>query len=83
MVRRLRFTLIDLGFKFTYPLNFLEEHARVLHEAETILDIPSSSTLPEDSVIWNATPNGKFLVRSAYKLAMDKLREAVALMMEH
>ena len=32
-------------------------------------------------MIWNATPNGKFLVRSAYKLAMDKLREAVALMM--
>ena len=45
-------------------------------EAETILVILISSTLPEDSTIWNATPNVKFLVMSAYKLAMD-LRQQV------
>ena len=45
-------------------------------EAETILVILISSTLPEDSTIWNATPNVKFLVMSAYKLAMD-LRKQV------
>ena len=41
------------------------------HEAETILGIPISSALLEDSVIWNATPNGKFSVRSTYELAMN------------
>uniref|UniRef100_A0A7N2KJT8 Uncharacterized protein n=1 Tax=Quercus lobata TaxID=97700 RepID=A0A7N2KJT8_QUELO len=41
------------------------------HEAETILGIPISSALLEDSVIWYATPNGKFSVRSTYELAMN------------
>lgn len=41
------------------------------HEAETILGIPISSALLEDSVIWNATPNGKFSARSTYELAMN------------
>ena len=33
--------------------------------------MPLSSTLPDDSLIWNSTANGIFSVRSAYKVAMD------------
>ena len=40
-------------------------------EAEIIGDIPLSTRLPEDKQIWAETSNGLFLVRSAYKVAMD------------
>ena len=42
--------------------------------AETILGIPLSIALSKDSLIWNSTPNGIFLVKRAYKIAMG-LRE--------
>ena len=35
------------------------------HEAELIKSIPLSSCLPEDTIVWAATPNGLFTVRSA------------------
>ena len=40
-------------------------------EAEIIGDIPLSTRLPKDKQIWAETSNGLFLVRSAYKVAMD------------
>lgn len=40
------------------------------HDAKTILGIPISSTLLEDSEIWNASPNDNFSVRSAYKFSV-------------
>ena len=43
------------------------------NEADTILSLPLSFSLPEDSLIWNSTANGMLSVRSAYKLAMDQL----------
>lgn len=41
-----------------------------LHEAEVIKGLPLSSRLPTDKLIWVASPNGFFSVRSAYTLAM-------------
>lgn len=41
----------------------------LLHEAEAIKSIPLSSRLPNDKLIWPASLNGLFSVRSAYKLA--------------
>ena len=35
------------------------------------MGIPISSALLEDSLVWNATPNGKFSARSTYELAMN------------
>ena len=40
-------------------------------EAEIIGGIPLSTQLPKDKQIWAETSNGLFLVRSAYKIAMD------------
>ena len=40
------------------------------HEANVIKGIPISSSLPLDKMIWNATPNGKYSVKSAYNIAM-------------
>ncbi|KAL0003498.1 hypothetical protein SO802_017279 [Lithocarpus litseifolius] len=44
------------------------------HEADTIKCIPLSTHLPPDKLIWAATTNGSFSVRSAYKLAMELSR---------
>ena len=46
------------------------------HEAELIKSIPLSSCLPEDTIVWAATPNGLFTVRSAYRLAMEEVRSS-------
>ncbi|XP_050240921.1 uncharacterized protein LOC126689786 [Quercus robur] len=40
------------------------------YEADVIKGIPISSSLPPDKMIWAATPNGKFSVKSAYSIAM-------------
>ena len=40
-------------------------------EVEEIRSIPLSYSLPSDKQIWIGTSNGLFIVRSAYKLAMD------------
>ena len=40
-------------------------------EAEIILSIPLSISMPLDRLVWATTPNGKFTVKSAYWLAMD------------
>ena len=39
------------------------------HEAELILSIPISARLPDDSLIWAWTSNGRLIVKSAYKVA--------------
>lgn len=40
-------------------------------EVEEIRSIPLSNTLPLDKLIWTGTSNGLFIVRSAYKIAME------------
>ena len=42
------------------------------HEAEVIKSIPISSRLPPDKIIWTKTRNGLFIVRNAYKLAVNQ-----------
>lgn len=41
------------------------------HEAKLIKIIPLSIRLPEDKLVWAATPNGLFSVRNAYKLVVE------------
>lgn len=41
------------------------------HEAEIILGLPLSNSLPDDKLIWNPSSNGIFSVRNAYKLTME------------
>lgn len=45
------------------------------HEAQVILGILISHRLPNDSLIWACTPNGKFTVKSAYKVAHKWLQD--------
>ena len=45
------------------------------YEAELVLGIPISYSLPDDSVIWAWTSNGKFTVKSAYGVAQRCLKE--------
>ena len=47
------------------------------HEAELILSTPISARLPEDSLIWSWIPNGRFTVKSTYKVAQKVLKEGV------
>ena len=47
----------------------------VAHEAKVILSIPVSTTLPKDSQVWARTRNGSFIVRSAYKVAINLIKE--------
>ena len=44
------------------------------HDAESILSIPLSTTLPADRLVWTAAANGKFNVKSAYHLARNRDR---------
>ena len=41
----------------------------LVFEAETILKIPLSRTLPEDKIIWIGNRRGEFSVKSAYHIA--------------
>lgn len=41
------------------------------HEVDVIKSMPISSRLPPDKLIWTETRNGLFMVRSAYKLAVN------------
>ena len=43
------------------------------HEAEIVLGIPISPRLPDDSLVWAWTPNGRFSVKSAYRAAQKLL----------
>ena len=45
------------------------------HEAEMVLSIPISGTLPEDSIVWAWTSNGSYSVKSGYKVAQKVLKE--------
>ena len=52
---------IELVRQFFHPAN-----------ARSILVISLSNHLPPDRVVWAYTPEGKFTIRSAYKLALAK-----------
>lgn len=41
------------------------------NEAESILSIPISHNFPDDALVWALTQNGRFTVRSAYKVACN------------
>lgn len=41
------------------------------HEADSITGIALSSLLPDDKLVWAPTGNGRFSIRSAYKVAME------------
>ena len=45
-------------------------------EAEVVLGIPISPSLPNDSRIWVWSNNGRFTVKSAYEIALKVLCEA-------
>ena len=45
------------------------------HKAQVILGIPISPRLPNDSLIWAWTPNGKFTVNNAYIVAQKCLQD--------
>ena len=46
------------------------------HEADEICNIALSSKLPEDKQVWAQTNNGRFTMRSAYKIAMELASES-------
>ena len=43
-------------------------------DRDTILGIPLSSTNTSDRLVWAETKNGKFIVKSAYTLALEELK---------
>lgn len=45
-------------------------------EAQVILGIPISPRLPKDSLIWAWTPNGRFSVKSAYRVAQRCVQQS-------
>lgn len=72
-------SVLDLGAKVSELINeergawnqSLVNRTFLSFEAETILCIPLSPLLPEDSMIWANTMDGKFTVR-VYKLAIER-----------
>lgn len=48
------------------------------HKADEICNITLSSKLPEDKQVWAPTYNGRFSVRSAYKVAVELASEGSA-----
>ena len=47
-------------------------------EAETILSIPLSYSLPDDSIVWIGNKRGFFSVKSAYYVVLPVVEKAVA-----
>lgn len=45
------------------------------HDAESILGILISHNFPDDALVWAWTQNGRFTMRSAYKVACSWLLE--------
>lgn len=45
------------------------------HEVEVIFGIPISPQLPEDSIIWTWSSNGRFITKSAYRVVQKCLKE--------
>jgi len=45
------------------------------HEANAVLGIPINLGLPEDSLIWAWTKNGRFMVRSAHGVVLQALKK--------
>ena len=45
-------------------------------DRDTILGIPLSSTNTSDRLVWAETKNGKFIVKSAYTLALEELKNS-------
>ena len=43
-------------------------------DRDTILGIPLSSSNTSDRLVWAETKNGKFIVKSAYTLALEELK---------
>lgn len=41
------------------------------NEVESILSIPTSHNFPDDALVWAWTQNGRFTMRSAYKVACN------------
>lgn len=63
---------------FIDPINvkWIEHRVRecfVEDDANIILATPLSQRRPPDKLVWSATPNGKYTVKSAYHLAVTKL----------
>ena len=45
-------------------------------EAETILNIPLSYSLPEDSIMWMGNKHGVFTVKSVYYVALNLVEKS-------
>ena len=46
------------------------------NDAQSILGIPLSSRSSPNKLVWEYTPNGKFTIRSAYKIALAGVVES-------
>ena len=63
-------SLIDVNL-MRWNVNLLKE-IFLPRDVEVIQQIPLSFRKPRDKLIWTGTPNGKFSIRSAYRLLLGK-----------